>query len=147
MRNVLFLLVALAAKAAAPEPLVGTWVLSTQMVDGHKVESEALTLRVYPAGDALEFAFSVPVNGIHLVSMKFSSVHLNGAAGSVEDARGARIGTVKVTKAGPLEYKAIVEGPNRPSASNKMTISADGKTLTSESDTNASHAVQIFSRR
>ena len=140
------------AGSAGTEPLVGTWVLSNQTVNGQKVDSEALTLRIYPAGDALEFAFSVPINGIHFVSMRFVSVRVNGSAGTVENASGAKIGTVKLLKIGPVEYKTVVEGPNRPSGTNTMTVSPDGKTLTSESDTTvagkpASHAVQTFSRR
>ncbi len=146
-----FLLTAL-AQAATVEHLIGTWTLSSQTIDGRKVDIEPLTLRIYPAGDAFEFAYSTPINGIHLVSMKFIGVHLNGEAGTVQDVKGQKMGTVRVSKVGPLSYKAVIEGANRPKAEGKMTISADDQTLTSESDTTAggkgvTHAVQVFSRR
>lgn len=145
------LLVAVAiAQAFAAEPLLGIWKLTSQTVDGHKVESEDLTLRVYPAGDGFEFAYSTPVNGIHLVSLKFASVHLNGAPAIVEDGRGNKLGTVTITKTGASQYKAIIEGPNRPKALGRMTVSGDGKTLTSESmaaDEKGPKAIQLFSRQ
>ncbi len=145
------LLVVLVAQALATESLVGIWKLSSQTIDGHKVDNEPLVLRVYPVGDALEFAFSTPVNGIHLVSLKFTSVHLDGREANVEDVKGKKMGTVKVTKIAPQAYKAVIEGPNRPKAVATMTVSADNKTLTSESNTEAggsggSHVVQVFSR-
>jgi hypothetical protein len=94
-------------------------------------------------GDGLEFAFSVPVNGVHMVGLKFTSVHLDGKPGSIEDVRGKKIGDVKVTKIGAMEYKAVLEGPNRPTSESKMIVSADEKTLTSQSG----GKVQVFSRR
>ncbi len=151
LSQVFVLVIIAVAQAVAAEPLIGTWTLSSQMVNGQKVDGESMTLRIYPVGDGLEFAYSMPVNGIHLVSLKFTSVHLDGTAGSVQDVRGNKMGTVKVTKVAPLEYKAVIEGPNRPKATGKMSISQDNKTLTSESDTaesgkGLSHAVQVFSR-
>ena len=130
-------------QAAVTEPLVGTWTLSSQTKNGQKVDPEQMTLRIYPVGDSLEFAFSVPVNGVHMVGLKFTSVHLDGKPGTIEDVRGNKIGDVKVTKIAPLEYKAVLEGPNRPTTTSKMTLSADEKTLTSESG----GQVQVFARR
>jgi hypothetical protein len=143
MKFVLLLAVVLAARAAGTEPLMGTWILSSQTVNGQKVEHEDMTLRIYAAGDGLEFAFSTPVNGVHMVGLKFSSVHMDGKPGSVEDVKGKKIGDVTVTKVAGSEYKAVLEGPNRPKSVSKMTVSADDKTLTSESG----GSVQVFSRR
>ena len=39
----------------AAEPLVGRWVLISQEVGGQKVAADDLTLRINPAGKALEF--------------------------------------------------------------------------------------------
>lgn len=119
----------------------------SQVVNGEKVDSDPLMLRIYKSGDALEFAYSVPVNNIFFVSTTFTSVHLDGSESDVKDARGKKVGTVKITKTGPLEYKALLQGPNRPTASSKLTISADSKTLTSESGRGTSAAVQVFSRQ
>ena len=138
------------ARAADVDPLIGTWTLSGQTINGQKVDSDPLTLRIYPAGNALEFAYSVPVNGVHLVSLKFTGVSLDGREGSVKNVRGENVGTAKVTKSGPLEYKTVLHGANRPTVTGKMTISADNKTMRSESDSQgaeAAHTVQIFLRR
>jgi hypothetical protein len=144
MKFLLLPVVVLIAQAAVTEPLVGTWTLSSQTANGQKVGGdEQMTLRIYPVGDGLEFAFSVPVNGVHMVGLKFTSVHLDGKPGSIEDVRGKKIGDVKVTRLGRMEYKAVLEGPNRPTTESKMTVSDDEKTLTSESG----GKVQVFSRR
>jgi hypothetical protein len=56
-----------------------------------------------------------------------------------------------MTADGPSQYKLILKGPNRPDSAGKLTVSADGKTLTSESDTTRSggravHSKQLYSR-
>ena len=135
----------------ADEPLIGTWKLTSQVINGQKINTDDLTLRIFKSGDGLEFAYSVPINNVHFVSARFTSVHLDGSSSDVKDAQGNKVGTVKITKAGSSEYKALIEGPNRPTASAKMTISADGKTLTSESTANvpgkgATTTLQKFSR-
>ena len=121
---------------AADEPLIGTWKLTSQKINGQNISTEALTLRIYKSGEGLEFAYSVPINNVHLVSARFTSVHLDGASSDVKDAQGNKVGTVKITKTGGSEYKAVIEGPNRPTAFAKMTVSADRKTLTSDSNAN-----------
>ena len=149
-RSVFFLLFT-ASLACAAEPLVGTWKLTSQNIDNHPAAIDPVTLRIYPAGDALEFAYSMPVNGVHLVSLKFTSVHLDGGEGKVQNVQGKDVGTVKITRTGPLAYRAVIEGANRPKAVGKMTVSPDRQTLTSESDSTlpgkgATHAVQVFTR-
>jgi hypothetical protein len=146
-RTVVFAFLLSTARAWAAEPLLGTWKLMSQVINGQKVDSDPLMLRIYKSGDALEFAYSVPVNGIFFVSTTFASVHLDGSESDVNDARGKKVGTVKITKAGPSEYKAVLQGPNRPTATPKLTIAPDGKTLTSESGAGTSAAVQVFSRQ
>jgi hypothetical protein len=141
---------AIAMNAAAAEPLVGTWTLTTQTIGGKQMDHDPLTLRIYPTGDALEFAFSTPVNGIHLVSMKFVGVHIGGKEGQVQNVQGNQIGTIKINKSANSEYREEIQGPNRPKAVGKMSISADNKTLTSESeaaDGTSARAVQVFARQ
>ncbi len=140
------------AFCAAPEPLVGTWRLDSQEVNGQKRNSEPLTLKITEAGDKLAFAFSVPVNNVYFVSMTYT-VKLDGAEADVKNSSGEKVGTVQLTPAGPSQYKITLKGPNRPDSSGKLTVSADGKTLTSEQDTTqagpsgrATHSRQIFSR-
>jgi hypothetical protein len=137
---------------AAPEPLLGTWRLDSQEVNGQKVNSEGLTLKITQAGDKLAFAFSVPVNNVYFVSTTYT-VKLDGGEADVMNAKGDKVGTVQMTVAGPSQYKLILKGPNRPDSSGKLIVSADGKTLTSESDTaqagpsgRSVHAKQLFSR-
>ena len=142
----------LAASLQAAEPIEGRWLLQSQEIGGQKTEIDQLTLRVVPKDKMLEFAYSVPVNDIQFVSLRFSAPP-NGTPADVTDANGKKVGTVKVTKATATQYKIVLEGPNRPTATGSMTVSADGKTLTSQSDskppgqTNPTHMVQIFARQ
>jgi hypothetical protein len=150
---VAYFAVAIAATAmyAAPIPLVGTWRLDSQEVNGQKTNSEPLTLRITASGDKLNFAFSVPVNNVYFVSMSYA-VKLDGSTADVKNANGEKIGTVQITPAGQSEYKVALKGPNRPDSSGTLTVSADGKTLTSDQDTTPGgssgrsiHSRQIFS--
>jgi hypothetical protein len=141
-----------AAAYAAPEPLLGTWRLDTQEVNGQKTNSEALTLKITQSGDKLEFAFSVPVNNVYFVSTSYA-VKLDGSEADVKNANGEKVGTVQMSPAGPSQYKLTLRGPNRPDSSGKLTVSPDGKTLTSEQDTapagpsgRSIHSRQLFSR-
>jgi len=142
----------LAASLQAAEPIEGRWLLQSQEIGGQKTEIDQLTLRVVPKDKMLEFAYSVPVNDIQFVSLRFSAPP-NGTPADVTDANGKKVGTVKVTKATATQYKIVLEGPNRPTATGSMTVSADGKTLTSQSDSkppgqaSPTHMVQIFARQ
>src|ERR1700728_1833644 len=137
---------------AAPEPIVGTWRLESQEVNGQKSNAEQLTLKITQEGDKLAFAFSVPVNNVYFVSNTYT-VKLDGSEADVKNAKGEKVGTVQMTPGGPSQYKLILKGPNRPDSSGKLTVSPDGKTLTSEQDTapagpggRSIHSRQIFSR-
>ena len=140
------------AAFAAPDPLLGTWRLDSQEVNGQKTNSEPLTLKVTQAGDKLAFAFSVPVNDVYFVSMTYS-VKLDGSEADVKNAKGDKVGTIEMSPGGPSQYKLILKGPNRPDSAGKLTVSPDGKTLISETDTTQGgptgrsiHSKQIFSR-
>jgi hypothetical protein len=70
----------------------------------------------------------------------------------VKDAQGRKIGTAKVMRGGALEYLVTLEGPNRPTASGRMKLSADRGTLVCDSDSVApggakTHTVQVFTRQ
>jgi hypothetical protein len=138
--------------AWAAEPLLGTWRLDSQEVNGQKSNAEPLTLKVSEAGDKLAFAFSVPVNDVYFVSMTYA-VKLDGSEAEVKNSKGDKIGTIQITSGGPSTYKMTLKGPNRPDSSGKLTVSPDGKTLTSETDTvqggqggRSMHSKQLFSR-
>jgi hypothetical protein len=141
------LLIVIDARAA--EPLVGVWRLERQELNGEKTDFEPLTLRIAQSGDRMAFAFSVPVNNIHYVSMRYV-VRLDGTEADVKNGQGEKLGTIKMTKAGASQYRLILSGANRPQTSGKLTVSADGKNLTSESDAmqagRPAHLMQIFSR-
>ena len=141
---------ALLMTAAPPEPLIGTWRLERQEVNGAASTPEPMTLKVSQAGDKLAFAFSVPVNNVYFVSMSYT-LRLDGTEADVKNAQGEKIGTIQMTSPGPSQYKLVLRGPNRPDSSGTLTVSADGKTLTSEADTTkaggrAAHSKQVFSR-
>jgi hypothetical protein len=152
MRKAIVLFLFATAPVWAAEPLIGTWKMSSQVVDGQKTDPDPVTLRVLDSGGgALEFDYSVPVNNVNFVGTKFTSVRLDGSSGDIRNSHGDKIGVVKITKVGPSQYKAIIEGPSRPTANGTITISPDGKTLTSDSATTKAgqagvHAVQVFAR-
>jgi hypothetical protein len=136
---------------AAPNPLLGTWRLDSQEVNGQKSDSESLTLKITQDGDKLAFAFSVPVNNVYFVSATYT-VKLDGSEADVKNAKGDKVGTVQITPGGPSEYKLILKRPNGPDSSGKLTVSPDGKTLTSEQNTvqagpggRSIHSRQLFS--
>jgi hypothetical protein len=149
-------LIAIVALAAAPlhaaDPIVGRWLLTSQTVGGQKTPIDELTLRINASGAALEFAYSVPVRDIQFVSLRFTAKP-DGTAADVTDANGKKVGTVKVTRASATQYKVVLEGSGRPTANGAMTVSADGKTLTSQSDSTppgqnaVTHMVQVFARQ
>jgi hypothetical protein len=136
--------------AWAAEPLAGLWRLTSQEIDGQKSDVDRLTLKIVPSGGGFAFAYSVPEHDIQFVSLSFSS-RLDGAESDVKDAQGNKIGTIKVARAGASQYTAVLQGPNRPSASSKLTVSADGKTLSFATDSKAPghgavHTTQVFER-
>ena len=134
--------------APAAEPIAGTWRLERQELNGQKGNFDPLTLRISQSGDKLAFAFSVPINNIHYVSMSYT-VRLNGAEADVKNGQGETLGTIKLTKAGS-RYKFILNGANRPQTSGTLIVSPDGKSLTCESDAVQGgrnvHLMQLFSR-
>jgi hypothetical protein len=141
-----------AVVGAAPEPLIGLWRLDRQEVNGEQSNAEPLTLKVTQAGDKLAFAFSVPINSVYFVSMTYA-VKLDGSEADVKNAKGDKVGTIQMSPAGPSQYKLIMKGPNRPDSSGKLTVSPDGKNLTTESDTvqggpsgRQMHSKQFFTR-
>lgn len=151
-RNAIVLFLFATAQLWAAEPLLGTWKMTSQLVDGQKTDPDPVTLRVIESGGALEFDYSVPVNNVNFVGTKFTSVRLDGSEGEIRNSHGDKIGTVKITKLGPSQYKAVIEGPSRPAATGKITISPDGKILTSDSEAttageHSTRAVQVFARR
>jgi len=141
MRALILVALATTASAWAAEPLVGTWRLERQELNGEKTNFEPLTLRIAQSGDRLAFAFSVPVNNVHYVSMRYT-VRLDGTEADVTNGPGEKLGTIRMTKAGASQYKFTLSGPNRPQTSGQLTVSGDGKHLTSESD----RLQQVFSR-
>lgn len=143
-------LLALTASGWAAEPLAGTWQLDNQELNGQKKETEPLTLRIAADGDKLSFAFAVLVNNIDFVSMTYAA-KLDGTDADVKNAQGVKIGTIQITTLQPSHYKLVLKGANRPETTGSLTVSPDGKALTSETDTmvdgHSMHLVQSFSRR
>ncbi|MBV8730471.1 MAG: hypothetical protein JO336_11765 [Acidobacteriia bacterium] len=135
--------------AAAPEPLVGTWRLERQELNGEKVNFEPLTLKISQSGAQLTFAFSVPVNSVYFVSMSYT-LSLNGSEADIKNGRGEKVGTIQMKNDGPSQYRLVMKGPNHPDSSGKLFVSPDGKSLTSDADSEQSgrtvHSRQVFSR-
>jgi len=137
------------ASGWAAEPFVGSWQLDHQELNGQKKETEQLTLRISADGAKFLFAFSVPVNNIDFVSMTYTA-KLDGTEAEVKNARGEKVGTVQITTPSPSHYKLILRGENRPDTTVHLSVSSDGNTLISESDSapagHSAHLVQTFSR-
>src|SRR5579871_5113445 len=109
LRSAALLLVLLQAiPAQAPEPLSGRWLLISQEVGGQRKPTGELVLRIAPAGRNFEFAYSVPVHDIQFVSLKFSA-RLDGTEADVTNAKGQKIGTVRVNKSGTAQYKVVLQ--------------------------------------
>jgi hypothetical protein len=150
MRRVLLLAVAVAVTNAwAAEPLLGTWRLDRQEINGIDTNSEPLTLKIAQSGDKLDFAFSVPVNNVYFVSMTYS-LKLDGIEADVKNSEGKKVGIIQMTRGGPSQYKFTLKGENRPDSAGKLTVSPDGKGLTSETETlrggKSIRSKQFFSR-
>lgn len=152
-RRLLFaalLLLAVASISQAAQPIVATWHLDHQELNGEKKETEEMILRVTPDGDKFLFAFSVPINNIAFVSLSYSA-KLDGTEADVKNARGNKVGTVEITVPSPSHYKLVMKGDNRPNTTVVLTVSPDGNTLTSQSDSTQAgkpmHLVQTFTRR
>lgn len=143
------LLGALQLSTSAGEPLAGLWRLTDQEIDGQRRNVEPLTLRIVQRGERLSFAFSVPVNDIQFVTVSYT-LRLDGAEADILDSNDRKIGTVRMTRGGPRQYTLAMQGPNRPDSQGTLTVSADGKTLVSESVTVQGgaqvRAKQIFRR-
>ena len=146
------LLVATALLRAAPvEPLVGRWLLKSQQVSGQETGLRPLLLDITAVGGALQFEYSVPSKASEAITLSFVA-RLDGSASEVKDAQGRKVGTAKVLRGSALEYSLILEGPNRPTASGKMRLSADRATLQCESDSVSpggarTHTIQVFARQ
>src|SRR5579872_134278 len=104
----------------AAEPLAGRWLLESQEVSGKKTNPDPLTLRITPSGNSLEFAYSLPVNNIQFVSLRFTAP-LDGSPADVKDAEGRKVGSVTVTKTSTGHYRVVLQGPNRPTSNGSMT--------------------------
>lgn len=127
--------------ARAAEPLAGTWRLERQELNGEKNNFDPLTLRISQSGDKLAFAFSVPINNVHYLSMSYS-VRLDGPEGDVKNGQGEKLGAIRITKTGSGRYKFTLTGTNRPQTSGTLSVSPDRKHLTSESN----GLIQVFAR-
>jgi hypothetical protein len=143
------LTLSLEAKLQAAQAFIGTWQLDHQELNGEKKDTEQLILRISPDGDKFLFAFSVPVNDISFVSLSYSA-KLDGSEADVKNARGSKVGTVQLTSPSPAHYTLIMKGDKRPATTVHLIVSADGKTLTSQSDSSQAgkpvRLVQTFLR-
>jgi hypothetical protein len=142
-------LYALTVSLSAADPLIGTWRLQQQEVNGQKGEPDPMALQVSQSGDKFTFAFSVPINEIYFVTLSYT-LRLDGSQADIKDANGQKIGTIQMTRGGAGQYKLVMKGASRPDSQGTLTISADGKALVSESDASQAgrslHSKQTFAR-
>jgi hypothetical protein len=138
-----------AAPLSAAEPLVGLWRLQHQEIDSKGGDVDPLTLRISQKGDMLTFAFSVPMPEIYFVTTTYT-LRVDGPSAPIMNGNNEKIGTAQMTRSGRGQYLLTMKGPNKPDGQVKLTISADGKTLITESDATQSgrsvHSKQTFAR-
>lgn len=144
------IVLASAAFAWSAEPLLGTWRLDHQEINGQETNSEPMILKITKAGDKFAFLFSVPVNNIYFVSMSYT-VKLDGSSAEVKNAQGDKIGFIRISPNGPSQYSIVLKSPNHPDSDGKLRVSRDGKTLTSEAESmqggRTIYSKQTFLRR
>ena len=131
--------------AWAAEPLAGKWLLKHQEVAGKETTSNPLTLAITPAGKLFDFAFIVTVNEKPVVSLKFTTP-LDGTEADVTGGDGKKMGTAKVSRDGS-SYTVLMAGEGRPPVTTRMSVSPDGKTLTSESDVTTPSGVNVHTEQ
>ena len=75
---------------------------------------------------------------------------LDGTEADVKNDKGEKIGTIQMAHDGPSAYKLILKRTGHHDSAGKLTVSADGKTLTSEADSLQAgrpvHSTQQFLR-
>ena len=91
----------------------------------------------------------MPLPDIYFVTISYT-LRLDGSGADIMDGNSQKVGTIQMTRSGPGQYQLTMKGPNKPETQGKISISADGKTLTSESDATQSgrtvHSKQVFTR-
>jgi hypothetical protein len=136
--------------AIGAEPIEGVWLMKKQEITGREGTANPMQLRVTQTVQGLEFAYAMIADSAPVVTIRFTA-KLDGTECEVNDKSGAVIGSARLKKAGPSEYSLQMRPANRPPSVGMLRVSADRKTLTSESDTDDSrqgriHAVQVFAR-
>lgn len=125
-------LLTLVSPVSAADPLVGLWRLQKQEVNGQQTTVEGMVLQISEAGDTLTFAFSVPMPDVYFVTATYTA-RLDGSSADIMNGNDQKMGTVQVTRGGTGRYLLTMKGANRPDSQGSLTLSADGKTLVSES--------------
>ena len=137
------------ASLRASEALVGIWRLERQEINGQTGDVDPIAFQVSESRDAYSFVFSVPIQDIYVVTLRYT-VRLDGSVADVKTGNGEKVGTIQMTRAAAGRYTIIMKGPARPDSRGTLTVSTDGQTLVSESDATQSgrtiHSKQTFAR-
>jgi hypothetical protein len=138
-----------AVSLGAAEALVGIWRLERQEINGQAGDIDPIAFQVSEARDAYSFVFSVPIQDIYVVTLRYT-VRLDGSVADVKTGNGEKVGTIQMTRTAAGRYTLVMKGASRPDSKGTLTVSADGQTLISESDATQSgrtiHSRQTFSR-
>lgn len=122
------------APVSAADPLVGLWRLQKQEVNGQETRVDPVALQISEAGGALTFAFSVPMPDVYFVTTTYT-LRLDGPAADILNGNDQKMGTIQMKRGGAGRYLLTMKGADRPDSQGALTLSADGKTLVSESST------------
>jgi hypothetical protein len=137
------------APAWAAEPLVGTWQMISQTMNGSNVRPLPIAIKITQAS-ATSLTFTYVSGREEQVKMAFT-VRLNGTAAPIINETGAQIGTARLTKSGD-KYELVLQRPGRPPEPGTLVLSDKNLILTCSSETMgpdrvATHIVQQFARQ
>jgi hypothetical protein len=133
-RFALWTLTLAAMPVFAADGIAGTWALKRQELNGEVTQTPPVRLRIYQTADSLSFAFATLVNDAYVTSMGYRAP-IDGSQAEVKNAKGEKMGTVSIKPAGATSYTITMGRPGHADTSGKLTLSADGKTLTAETET------------
>src|SRR5262249_9214321 len=111
---------ALAPPLRAAEGLVGIWRLERQEINGQPGDTDPLALKVSQSGDTFSFTFSVLINEIYVVSLKYTA-RVDGSPADIKTGSDDKVGTVQMTRSGANQFTFIMKGPNRPDSRGELT--------------------------
>ena len=139
LRSALVCVLLLTLPVSAAEPFSGVWKMRPSGTDGNTKQ----TMTVEPVAEGLKVTTDIDFGNGQGMSMTYVT-KLDGAEVPVYSS-GKVVMTVRAKKTGPNTYEGSASGPGG-TITSKTTISADGKTLTTEGTSGPNGERAVFDR-